>query len=222
MTSAADALKLTIERWADSVRSSVMKRLAEHERLSPRLVARYLESLRYLFAHSPRNLAQAAEGSRRLGLAALAEYFDAKAREESGHDAWAQADLEKLAAHVRADLHPTPAIVELVEYQSSLITRHPMYYFAYVLWAEYMTVLIGDEWLAILSDCGYTRTQISALSKHVDADRDHAPRGFDELERLWAEADQPPLTELVCAVEQAGSLFMDFCHEIEREQTHAA
>jgi hypothetical protein len=214
MTSLAITLRTTIERWTMNLaKNSELSRMAQAGKISERGLALYLESLRYLFVNSQRSLQLAAKRSEELGLPSFAIYFANKASEEQGHDGWAKDDLRRLPEASIANLKPAAAIVKLVELQRELIAeQHPMCFVVYALWAEYFTVLIGDEWIAALASCGYDRTQVSAIAKHVDADRDHAANGFNEVEELWN--GDPAAALLVETIERASRVFEEFCDEI--------
>jgi len=214
-------LRQTIERSADDLRqTSALATLVKKGGITPRAIALYLESLRYLFASSPELLRTAAERSDALARPALGDYFRSKLHEEQGHDSWAATDLARLPAAVSAGVRPAQAVVDLVILQRSLIARDPMCYAAYVLWAEYLTTLLGAEWLAALAAMGYKREQLSSVAKHLDADQEHAPRGFDEVEALWQ--GEPAVAVVVEAVEQAARIFRAFCDEICAEAQRAA
>jgi hypothetical protein len=221
MTTLATQLQTSIEAWADDLRQrSQISSFAKSGRLTPRAVALYLESLRYLLRNSQLNLLLAADTSKQLGCMELSAYFDRKASEERGHEHWAIDDLKRLPDAATVGVRPSPAIVSLVELQRKLIAEHPVCFVAYALWAEYFTVLLGDEWLEALASCGFERTQITAITKHLEADREHAAHGFGEIDRLWD--GQPDRTVIVAAVERAGRIFEEFCDEICVEAARAA
>lgn len=214
-------LRLAIEHSADDLRrNSALARLVKSGRITPRAIALYLESLRYLFSHSEQHLLSAARRADVLGEPGLGHYFREKAIEEKGHDSWASADLARLPAASSAGIEPAQAVRGLVLLQKTLIAQHPMSYAAYVLWAEYLTTLLGDEWLAALAAAGYTRDQLSAAAKHLDADREHVLRGFADIEALWHGQPDPVL--VLSAVERAAELFRAFCDEICSEAQRAA
>lgn len=219
-TSVSLEVKQAIEAWVAHFRQSVLREAARMPDLPPRLVGRYLESLRYLLLHSERHLVVAAARSQALGRAGLAALFQRKSHEEDGHVAWADSDLSQLPAAATAGLTPAPGIIELVELQRELIDRDPLLFAVYTVWAEYMTVLTGGEWLAILSACGYEHTQVSAVSKHLEVDREHATHCFDELESLWT--GEPSLEALLAVIERAGRIFEKFCDELRNEVRSAA
>jgi hypothetical protein len=221
MTTLATQLKTAIEGWVAELRATTeIGDLARQGKLSSRAVALYLESLRYLLHHSQRNLVIASATSKHLGDAELARYFARKAGEEKGHELWAIDDLASFPDTVVAGLRPAPAIVSLVELQRTLIDEHPMCFVAYCLWAEYFTVLVGDEWLDVLGQSGFERGRISSIDKHLATDRDHAARGFDEIDRLWN--GQPEPAAVLAVVQRAGRIFERFCGEICGEALRAA
>lgn len=214
-------LRELIERSAEELRqTSALATLVKAGKITPRAIALYLESLRYLFSHSPELLRAAAQRSDELGRVGLGDYFRAKIHEEQGHDNWASSDLARLPASITAGIRPAQAVVQLVALQRSTIARDPMCYAAYVLWAEYLTALLGAEWLAALAAFGYSREQLSSVAKHLDADREHAPRGFEEIEGLWQA--EPPTAVVLEGVEAAAGLFRGFCDEICAEAQRAA
>jgi hypothetical protein len=214
-------LRQSIEHSANDLRqNSALARLVKQGRITPRAIALYLESLRYLFSYSEPHLLQAAERADALGDVRLGDYFREKAAEEKGHDGWASADLARLPAASSAGVEPAHAIRELVSLQRALISQHPMCYAAYVLWAEYLTTLLGDEWLAALAAAGYGRDQLSAAAKHLDADREHVLRGFADIEALWQGKPEPSI--VLAAVERAARVFRAFCDEICSEAERAA
>jgi hypothetical protein len=221
MTGLSVLLRESIEAWAENLRqNNPLGRLAKQGQLPPHALALYLESLRYLFQQSQCNLSHAARCSEQQGDIALARYFQRKVQEEQGHDGWAASDLAKLPGAVTQGLQPARSIVALVELQRVLIARHPICFVSYALWAEYFTVLIGDEWLDALSACGYDRTQVGAIAKHVEADRDHARAGFDEIDSLWHGS--PEIHVMVGVIKEAGDVFEAFCEDVCGEARRAA
>jgi hypothetical protein len=214
-------LREMIERCANELReTSALAMLVKQGRITPRAIALYLESLRYLFAHSPDLLRSAAQRCDELGRTAMADYFRNKVHEEQGHDNWASSDLARLPAAISEGVRPAQAVIELVTFQRRLISRDPMCYAAYVLWAEYLTALLGAEWLAALAASGYSRDQLSSVAKHLEADREHAPRGFAEIEAFWQA--EPAGAVVFEAVADAARLFRAFCDEICAEAQRAA
>src|ERR1700754_4776571 len=125
--SLAEELKQTIERWSDGlVARSPIADILRRGALTPRAMALYLESLRYLFANSERNLRLAAERCETLGRHDLAAYLRRKSIEENGHDRWAIADLARFPASATEGIRPTPSVVALVELQAAFIRDEPL------------------------------------------------------------------------------------------------
>jgi hypothetical protein len=165
-----------------------------------------------LFVCSQRNLGAAAERSQALGLSQLAEYFAGKAREERGHEQWAVQDLLRLPDAATRGLHPAAASLALGHLQRELVAEHPLCMLAYAVWAEYLTALLGDEWLKLLANNGYDRDAVSAVSKHVEADTQHAPEGFAALDHFWEGT--PSAQRILESVARAQRLFELLCEEV--------
>jgi hypothetical protein len=212
-------LKRQIGDWSNQLlRASPLLSVAQRGELSPAALACYLGSLRQLFESSERNLRRAAVHARELGLSELAAYLARKSSEEQGHARWAEQDLAQLPAAARAQAAPTGELLRLVELQGQLIDRHPICFVAYALWAEYFTVLVGEPWLTALSRSGFSRAQVSAVARHLDADREHAATGLAVIDALWT--GDPPLGEITTGVCEACHRFEGFCLEICEISTH--
>ena len=220
-----DALSISLRRSIESyaqklLDSSELGQVARAGGLTPRAVAYYLTNLRYLFMHSQRNLALAADRSEQHGDPVLAAYFRRKVIEETGHDLWASDDLSRIPDDSKQGLQPSPQIVALVALQRDVIERHPACFVVYSLWAEYFTVLVGDEWLAALEACGFTRDRVSAIDKHLEADREHAARGLSEVDTLWH--GEPAYQDMLNVVDEAAAIFEAFCDDVCAQARHAA
>jgi hypothetical protein len=110
---------------------------------------------------------------------------------------------------VSCGVEPSLGSRRLVELQRELIEQHhPLCFFAYALWAEYMTVRLGDAWLNALASSGYACTSVTAVANHVEADREHAAAGFDVLDPLWD--GQPERAQILKGGAQAQQLFEAF------------
>jgi hypothetical protein len=206
-------MKTSIDTWATRLRiQSPLTLAAERGGIGARSLALYLESLRYVFAHSQANILAAAERADALQLAELAAYFRDKASEEHGHDQWAANDLMQLPSQAVQGVEPAAACRALVALQSALIDRHPLCFLAYTVWAEYLTASLGDEWLRLLARSGYERSAVTAVAMHLEADVEHAFEGFDALDRLWH--GEPDAAEILAGVERAELGFEIFCAEI--------
>ena len=206
-------VKSSIDSWTTRLRAeSPLTQAAARGGVGPRSLALYLESLRYVFTHSQANILAAAERADALQLPELAAYFRDKACEERGHEQWAANDLTQLPTRAVEGVEPAAACRALVALQGALIEQHPLCFLAYTVWAEYLTASLGDEWLRLLANCGYERSAVSAVAKHLEADVNHAFEGFDALDRLWQGV--PGSAEILAGVELAERGFETFCAEI--------
>lgn len=206
-------VKASIDDWAAQLRrESPLVLAAERGEVGPRALALYLESLRYVFAHSQANIRAAAARADELSLPELAGYFRAKATEEHGHEQWAANDLTQLPSQAVNGVEPASAARALVALQSKLIAQHPICFLAYAVWAEYLTASLGDEWLRLLARSGYQRSAVTAVAYHLEADVEHAFEGFDALDRLWT--GEPDAAAILSGVERAERGFEAFCAEI--------
>jgi hypothetical protein len=218
--SIAERMKQAIEVYAAQLGTKTqLAEIAQRGELTPRAMALYLESLRYLLQNTQRHLPLAAVRCEQLGRGRLAKYFRRKAGEEQGHDRWAIDDLSRLPAKAVAGIRPAPAVRALVDLQARFIQEEPLCFVAYLQWAEYFSVHVGDAWLDALAKSGYQRNQVSAIQNHLETDREHAAAGFSEIDELVEDRD-PAL--LLGAIEQAGSVFESLCNEICTEARSAA
>ncbi|HKU42743.1 MAG TPA: hypothetical protein VJR89_31510 [Polyangiales bacterium] len=217
----AEAMKQAIEAYAAELQQRTpIADIARRGEFTPRAMALYLESLRYLFQNTQRNLTLAAARSEQLGRRKLAKYLRRKAGEEQGHDRWAIADLERLPRDVVAGVRPAAAVRALVALQERFIQEEPLCFVAYLQWAEYFSVHVGDQWLDALAKSGYSRAHVTAIHNHLETDRHHAAAGFAEVAELME--GRPVAGLLLRAIEQSGAVFESLCNEICAEAQRAA
>ncbi len=89
-----DALRMDIECYAGQRHRNPLFAMAVAGTLTPRIVAGYLSSVRFMIRHTPLHLRRARQRACELGDVALAAHFEAKLAEEIGHDVWADRDLD--------------------------------------------------------------------------------------------------------------------------------
>lgn len=215
-----DALRIEIERFAMvRIRRNEMFRMAERGEVTRSCIRGYLENLHYLISQSPRCLRRAGERSRDTGLSAVAEFFEHKLEEEFGHEIWAERDIASMSDSSTMLISGVlPAMQDLVAYIDETIERDPALYLAYILFAEYFTVMIGPVWLQLLEErCGIPRTSMTVVDKHVDLDVEHAEHGFEQVDDLVGD---PAMLSTMREV-LLGSMdrFERFCTELA--STHA-
>ena len=135
---------------------------------------------------------RAEERARAIGDLPLAEHYAHKFREEGGHDLWAEEDLRRLSPSTPAPAGAgSPALTQLLKYLEEVVDRDPGLYLAYILLAEYLTVLVGPKWLeALETQCGVPQSKLSVLGNHIVLDREHVAEGVREIDALVTSADK--------------------------------
>jgi pyrroloquinoline quinone (PQQ) biosynthesis protein C len=192
----ANALRAEIDRYAVRARrENPLYSKASDGTLSPEMVTRYIANVHRMVARSPADLARARDRSKALGLPHLAEYFDQKRGEEVGHDAWSARDLKRMAKQVEADgLHEVlPAIQSLMNFIERIIDEDPTIYLSYVLFAEYLVVVLGPDWVSQLETrCGIPRTSVTVIGNHIELDKEHVEEALDRIDELVGDARKLP------------------------------
>jgi hypothetical protein len=215
----ADALRCEVEAYAAGMpRTNPLYYRAADGTLTPRHLTRYLASVHYLIAHTPMHLALAREGALARGDSQLADHFAHKLDEEQGHDAWAVRDFERMraAAAAAARLEPCDAMRDLVDYVSGVIAREPRHYLSYILFAEYLIVLLGPKWLELLEErCSIPRTSMTVIDNHAELDREHTDEALDLIDTLVP--DPRDLAPMRCVMQSTIERFERFCFEVLAE-----
>lgn len=198
----ADALKSDIERYAASMpRRNALYVGAAEGRLTPEKAAYYLFNVRHLVRHTPVHLRRARERALELGERPLAEHWAGKLVEERGHDRWADDDLGRLKGGfgVGPIDRCSPALLGLIRRNEAIIERDPALYLAYVLFAEYLIVLLGPTWLALIEErCGIPAAAFSVVGKHAELDREHTAEGLEAIDALVGDpATLGPMREVL-------------------------
>jgi hypothetical protein len=212
----SETLKADIEAYvARSRTDNQLLTRARRGELTPNAVAKYLDGLRYLLQHTDVNLRLACARAAQLGRTELAQFFEHKAEEERGHEQWADSDMAGLTARfgVTSPKAPARSIASLLDYLRTIIVEEPTQYLAYILFVEYVTVLIGPEWLRLLDErCGIPVSLMSVIDKHVELDKEHTAEGLKEIDRLVdnPQSVEPLRRALRCSMEY----FDGFCSEV--------
>lgn len=212
----AAALREEIETYARRCRQkNPIFRMAAEGTLSKATVTRYIANVHFLIQHTPDYLARARDRAEALGDAPLAQHFAHKLAEEIGHDAWSERDLASLGRMTgsTADVRVTSAIRRLVELVAEMIDEDPVLYLAYIAFAEYLIVILGPEWLALLERrCGIPMSSMTVIGNHVELDRDHAEEAFDRIDDLVGEPQK--LRPMRKALVDTLALFDEYCMEL--------
>lgn len=198
----ADALKSDIERYAAGMpRRNALYVGAAEGRLTPEMASYYLFNVRHLVRHTPVHLARARERALELGDHALADHWAGKQTEERGHDRWADQDLDRLqdGFRVGAISECSPALLGMIRRNEEVVERDPALYLAYALFTEYLVVLLGPTWLALIEQrCGMPASMFSIIGKHAELDREHTAEGLEAIDALVTDpAKLGPMREVL-------------------------
>lgn len=211
----ADLLLTEISSFAERLqREHPLMHAALQGRVTPSTVASYLAGIKCLFEHTLIDLSTVASVARQHDLPELVAYFQHKYREEDGHARWAESDLKELERSfgVTASCVPT-SMLRWVAFTDEVVRTHPYRYLAYVLFAEYVTVLAGGAWVNALGDrCGIPLAALSSIARHVELDQLHVDEGRDEINHLLRHVSDP--TPFLMTLQRAMSHFEAFCDEL--------
>jgi hypothetical protein len=217
----ASTLRVELERYAAQMRvSNPLFFKAADGSLTSACMTLYLANVRHLVLHTPIHLTRAASRARELGDPALAEHYENKRGEEHGHDAWADRDIERMSMmSSRGSQDVLSPFCDLVEFIGNVIDEDPALYLSYILFAEYLIVLLGSEWLALLEErCGIPRTSMTVVGNHIELDRDHADAALDQIDALVG--DQKKLPRMREVLRDVLAHFDRFCAEVTRDRVH--
>jgi pyrroloquinoline quinone (PQQ) biosynthesis protein C len=220
----ANALRVEIERYAAHMpRTNPLFYKAQDGTLTPACMTRYLANVHFLISHTPIYLVRARDRARQLGDGPLAEHYEQKRGEEQGHDAWADRDIERMSAAstTPAKRDVSQSIRELVAFLATTIDEDPALYLSYILFAEYLIVLLGPEWLRMLEErCGIPRSSMTVIGNHIELDREHVEEALDQIDALVANPRKLPRMRQVLA--QTLTYFDRFCADVTEEKSRSA
>jgi hypothetical protein len=211
----ADLLLAEIAGFAERVqRENPLLQAALQGRVTPATVASYLAGLKCLFQHTLIDLETGARVAGQHNLPELVEYFKHKHGEEDGHWRWAESDLVELERVFGVAAPDVPnSMLRWVAFTGEVVRTHPHHYLAYVLFAEYLTVLAGAAWVNALGEhCGIPLSALSSITRHVELDQFHVAEGRDQINHLLRHVREPgPFLE---TARRAMSHFEAFCDEL--------
>ncbi len=211
-----DALRLEIERYAARMPldNPLYTRAAAGTLQAEHLVA-YLKSVHLLVQHTPIHLHRAEARANALADRPLARHYRAKRGEEQGHDAWAERDLGRVSAQVVRPIATAahPAMLAMIAFIERVIDEDPALYLSYILFAEYLIVLLGPQWLELLeSRCGIPRASMTVIGNHAELDREHVSEAFEVIDALVGDPRKLPAMRRVLRESIAG--FETFCRGV--------
>lgn len=182
----SNALRTDIEAWAARRHENALMAAARSGRLTAEMVTRYIANVTHMIRLTVPTLKLAIHHSRLSGDEPLARHYELKLAQEDGHVVWGESDLETLMQLSAApDTSVTPAFRELYELLVRSIERDPSTYLCYVAFTEYVTVLVGPEFLEVVEkSSGVSRSSMTVIDKHIELDRHHAEEGFGVFDDL--------------------------------------
>jgi hypothetical protein len=214
----ANALRAEIDRYAVWARQSNPLFLkARDGSFTTGHLRRYLVNIHRLVCHTPIFLVRARDRAMALGDDQLTSHYEGKRLEEQGHDAWAERDIARVPSVHPDQTQIASSMDDLLDYLRETIDRDPTLYLAYILFAEYLTVLMGDEWLGLLeANCGIPRSGVSVVGNHVELDREHVEHALDQIDELVG--DPAKLPEMRGVLIETFSYFDNFCAEVTSDR----
>ena len=182
----ANKMKQITEKHAEeAIQTSPLFVNARNGMHSQRNIENLLRNLRYMFSNSVVHMGRAHDLAMNAGDVELADYYAESASEEDGHDQWAVDDLNELKAEVGDSSLVSLNIKKLMEFVNTVVETDPVYYLSYKVFAEYFAVLTIPVFINdVERHCGISRTALSSLDKHGEADKEHALEGFEIIDRL--------------------------------------
>lgn len=209
----SNELKKMIEEFIESLKKNDnLLKLANDGKVTIDIVEEYLASVLYLISNTPVHLKLAQEYSSHLPK--LKSHFEKKIQEETGHDKWAEADLSELDKLSKlSQITPNKNIVDLVKYLEHSIRVDVKSYLAYILFAEYFTVLAGPLWVgALVNHCNIPVSALSVVTNHMELDKEHVADGSDEIDDLLNQDND--FSELVTVVYNSQMFFKLFFNDL--------
>jgi hypothetical protein len=223
MLTIGEELKREIEKYGSLLtESNGLLLAAERGALTAEHVHAYVSGILFQIRGTLRILRRAQERAASLGDQALAAHYRHKLGEESGHDRWAEQDLRGLSpSAAERTVHESEAIARLLTYLDDVVQGDPSLYLSYILFAEYLTVLVGPRWLeAVESKCGVPKSMLSVIGNHVELDREHVAEGVREIDTLVQSPDKRGA--MLDVLRRSISYYEQFWTEIVSMPTKAA
>lgn len=185
-------------------------------------IAYFLESIRHLVSHTPKQLLLALKEAEKRGYKELAQIYRVKLKEETGHDQWAVDDLNAIAVlspDLKKPTHIAPAIEEMIRRNESNIKKDPYHYLVHIFFAEYFTVCDGPDFMAALEKIGIKPHMMSVVDNHVSLDVEHVQEWEDIIGQLVDSSSHGKT--FLTLLQESFEVYERFCFELERYD-HAA
>jgi hypothetical protein len=220
----ANALRVEIERYAVRMkRSNRLFTKAEDGTFTSETMVNYLTNVRHLVWHGQLYIVRARERALAVSDERLARHYEQKRGEELGHEAWADRDIRRVSAvsTVQVPTGVLPSVHDLVTFLAAVVDEDPALYLSYMLFAEYLIVLLGPEWLQMLEErCGIPRSSMTVIGNHIELDREHVEEALDQIDALVGDPRKlPRMREVLVDVL---AYFDRFCAEVTEEKAPAS
>jgi hypothetical protein len=104
-------------------------------------------------------------------------------------------------------------MLAMIAFIERVIDEDPALYLAYILFAEYLVVLLGPQWLELLeSRCGIPRTSMTVIGNHAELDREHVAEAFEVIDALVGDPQKLPAMRRV--LRDTIACFEAFCRGV--------
>lgn len=187
-------------------------------------VATFIRNLTYLTQHSQLVLRLAVASSKEKNDHHLADFFVKKIADEDGHHKWGEMDFESIKKKFKvpgAADQITDEMKHYVEDVQAMVKEDPYQLFVYILFAEYLTVIGGPDFLkAVDKACGVPPEYMSVIGNHAEIDRDHINDWAEEAKSLGMTDKDFDRCKKV--LDRVMSNYDRFCSAIPAKKTLAA
>ena len=230
MSTIGNIIKNEIEHYAVTrVRTHELFRATERGSLSEQQIKTYVSGILFQIRANMTVLRQAEQCALAAGDYELAAQYRHKFGEERGHDRWAERDLRNLPGSVPgygsygSDVggDSTRGLQGLVTYLRTIVDQDACLFLSYIILAEYLTVLVGPDWLrALESKCGISPAKLTVLTNHIELDREHVVEGVRAIDALVTSPEKRgPMLEVL---RRCMSCYEEFWDEIMSTTSKAA
>jgi pyrroloquinoline quinone (PQQ) biosynthesis protein C len=226
MSTIGNLIKNEIEHYASTrVRTHELFRATERGSLSEQQVKAYVSGILFQIRGNMAVLRRAEQRALAAEDYELAAHYRHKLGEERGHDRWAERDLQSLpgsvAAYGSGDSTNALALQGLVTYLRTIVDQDACLFLSYIILAEYMTVLVGPDWLrALESKCGISPAKLTVLTNHIELDREHVVEGVRVIDALVTSPEKRgPMLEVL---RKCMACYEEFWDEIMSTTSKAA
>ncbi len=183
--------------------------------IKPEQLQFFLGNITHNMAQGIESLAMAKNASQQRGDTKFTEYYANRFHEECHHVAWAEADEEKIKEITQStpDIEPDSALVDMTHWFREKIKEDPAIFMAYSFFAEYFTVISGEESAhAIENKCQIPASCINNITTHAEIDKHHIEDWREDIKQLIDE--ETYRDAFIQATEYCMQQYDSFCRNI--------